>query len=417
MKKNLTCPFLLLFILIFFNFCNKVTDNNKSILKDQSFLALKEKFDSQKYEDVLKALSLGLNSFETNSIESVLAIKKVSIDRIVKQLNLSMPRSNASEYIKDRLKVLKQYGIIFNGSSFVSSGLEYEEIFSFFEKKNRLIPLKYIEDYLNSVSDNSQSEYLKRVEKVLSLFEKNRVDRTKCNDFLVSIMKRLAFISGFIPANKVDLSFSSLLIRSIQQVKQFCGEKEKTVADFLELAILTEKGDRKKIQEKKNYLMEKNLSNPLVSFVYYWKGAEEYKKNNKSKAISLYRKSYNSALSLTDSDIENYFIRDFSSAEHFRQDIINRIKVLQSEITWENIINNPSSKIAVVTGDYVRLRKTMSSSSPENVITSLATGQKVLILKRSDSPSVVESYKDYWYYVKVPGNLEGWVFGKYLLLF
>jgi len=87
--------------------------------------------------------------------------------------------------------------------------------------------------------------------------------------------------------------------------------------------------------------------------------------------------------------------------------------VLSQEINiLPNGILNPRDE-AVVTGDYVRIRKDPSLNG--KIITKVNVNTEVLIIERDKDIVSVSDKKNYWYNIKVKENgIEGWMFGAFL---
>ena len=82
-----------------------------------------------------------------------------------------------------------------------------------------------------------------------------------------------------------------------------------------------------------------------------------------------------------------------------------------SEINGTNKIDG---KIYIITGNNVNIRTQPNLTS--KVVAQSHKGDEVVFIKKSDSKMKVGSDEHYWIQVKLPGEQQGWVYGKYLSL-
>lgn len=82
-------------------------------------------------------------------------------------------------------------------------------------------------------------------------------------------------------------------------------------------------------------------------------------------------------------------------------------------VCFSQIVVAEDSKVALVTGDEIRLRSEPSKKGKYQGI--LYKNQVVTILERTEKKEKVEDKEDYWYKVKY-AKQEGWCFGQFLTL-
>jgi hypothetical protein len=393
--------------------------DNKALQKDQSFFALREEFGRGRYESTLRMLSEFKGTFETNSRKAVLEIRIACLEAVAGRLTAGLPRTNQKAYIREQTDRYGKYGVRFESPVFLTSGSEYEDLFRYEAGRGGKIPARTIFGFIGQAEKASASaEPVRRVRRVLSLLEAGQIVKEDRPAVLVRLMNSTARRTGFTSGEnrQVDPSLFGLLSDLAASVRKEGKKDDVLSAAFLELAIARQRNDQRGVRAVTEDILSRGGGGDYAAFIDYWKANKAYRDREREKAVGLYQRALGRAAGLSDADLERCFIDDFSSVGHFRQDIIKRMNIIRAEKAFEKMMESHDD-IAVVTGDQVRLRKTMSAEGAGNVITSLATGQKVLLLKKSEEKMTADDYTDYWYYIKVPGGHEGWVFGKYLLLY
>ena len=67
---------------------------------------------------------------------------------------------------------------------------------------------------------------------------------------------------------------------------------------------------------------------------------------------------------------------------------------------------------AVVLEDSPRVRKAPDLQS--EVLFTLKKDEEVIILQRSEEKSTIQTYNDYWYFIRVSDGKTGWSYGTFL---
>ncbi|EQA45876.1 SH3 domain protein [Leptospira broomii serovar Hurstbridge str. 5399] len=74
-----------------------------------------------------------------------------------------------------------------------------------------------------------------------------------------------------------------------------------------------------------------------------------------------------------------------------------------------------TEKFGVIRGNDINVRITGNVNSKK--ISSLKKGDVVKILERSESAEEINNYYEYWYKILIRDRIEGWVFGRYIMIF
>lgn len=381
--------------------------------KDLNLFALREEFGRGRYAEVLRMMSEFRGAFETNSRRAVAELRVETLERLVGRLNAELPQSNRLAHVRKVMGEYGRFGIRYTDPVFHTSGEEYEELFGLLPK----VPRSRIEAYLAAGERPSvQDVYLKRVERVLALWDEDRIETKDRREVLRRLLEGLTSRVGLEDGKGLDRSVAGVLSQVTERLRKEGRTEDGIAARFIDLALAKVSADRRKVEGLMEELSRTAGEGPHAAVVTYWKANRAFLAKEREKALALYREAQRKAAALSDADLRRWLILEHPSAEHFRQDIAKRIALVKAEMEQERMLSGRHD-VAVVAGDQVRLRKTMEAKGSKNVVTSLATGQRVMVLRQSEEKVTVDGYTDHWYYVKVPGGAEGWVFGKYLLFY
>jgi hypothetical protein len=407
--------------------CGRIEKNE---LTDQSLLAIQEEFESGKYEKVLTVIDQYKASLETNSRTKMHQMKAESLEQIALALTRKIPKTNAKEYVKKSLSKYASYDIGYENGQFIYYGRDYGNIYDdqsqktsawIFRKKH----LSLNDPFLigNSPSDAALARFEALAKKQLQyLYGENRLtpeEKAELSEILLDAFLKIAFGQTATNAKKTEFSKSVFpeLEKSAQAVWTYSdkkGMKAKALAVQLNLALMRKSTDKAK--ELMEQLVKDFPSDRYSAFAYAWLGDRYYVRSELGKA----KAAYQSAQKIFSSPV--FFsgnwdpvFPEIRDVEAFRNRVGNMIRLVQSEIDYAQFISK--GQLAVVAADNVRLRKTMEAKSSKNVITTLNTGDKVLLMRRSESKHPLEGTEDYWYYVRLRNGNEGWIFGKFLLVF
>lgn len=427
MTKN-AAKFLLgsLVLLISFS-CERM---EKKELTDQSLLAIQEEFESGKYEKVLTAIDQYKNSLETNSRAKMYQMKAESLEQIAATLTRKMPKTNKTAYVKNALSKYASYDIGYQNGKFTYFGSDYKKIYDAQDQRSGSLAFRKKHLSLNDpfLSGSSpENAALIRFEDLAKkqlkyLTDENHFtskEKAEFSEILLDAFLKIAF--GQPSTNDRKTGFNKSVFPELEKSAQAVWEnsdrkamKAKALAVQLNLSMMKNRTDRAK--ELMDQLVKDFPSDRYSAFAHAWLGDKHYVRAELGKAKASYQAAEKvfSTLGFT-SEIWDPVFPEVRDVEQFRSRVGKMLRLVQSEIEYAKFINN--SKLAVVAADNVRLRKTMEAKSSKNVITTLNTGDKVLQVKRSDSKETLEGTTDYWYYVRLRNGNEGWIFGKFLLVF
>jgi len=407
--------FLSLFTL-FFN-CSKNQDKEiKLSLKDPSIVQIQDLFDNQKYNSFFKAVKSYYNSTNNDKKATPLYLKAKAFEKISQVLN-STNKKNMRLYAPYKKFFRKQ------NKTYIYSGEAYYDIFTKFPKSSfaKQAYTKYIQLYypFNShISKTAVQNYIKIIQKLTT---EKKIDKKKLQALQKDLLLSYRYLCGFEEINKSSLPINS---KYFKQLLSFSDKIIKKSHDtFLlipaydsQLMIFLWTNNKKKLFEFAKKIIKNFPDNKIALIPYYIRANAFYTENNFTQSLSDYKNTLKilNKNSFPDTILRSYNINQ-DNLKHFKQDIHKKIKVISANLAYNSAIKNHN--IGIITGDTVRLRSSQNIESSKNVIATLNTGDKVVILKKSEKKNILEGYNDFWYNVKMFNGQTGWIFGKYLLIF
>ncbi|GEM_PF-5416495 len=414
-------------VIVIMTGCQKDT---KIAINDQSLLAVKEEFEAGRYEKVLTALEQYKDSLETNSRVAALKMKAESLENLVDSLNRKLPQTNTSSFVRSSLSRYSSYDIKFIDGRFHYLGNDYKRLYNgpATEKERIYFKSKHLD--LNNPfqwkgqPQSSQIAVYAALARELSSgvsekAEGSHKEKSALAELLFNVFQNLAFTaSGTNLFNEKDIKPYIKDLDSLSDAVIGYSDNKKLVLSALmtKIHLYRYKNQADKAHEVMEKVIKDFGNEKYAAFVHAWLGDYHYIRGDLSKA----KKSYSKADRLFSSssyplDELRMMVPGMNDFEQKKSKISKMINLIQSEMDYERFIQN--SKRAIVVADNVRLRQTKEAVSSKNVITTLNTGDKVVFLRRSEEKVFLDGATDYWYLVRLRNGNEGWIFGKFLLVF
>ncbi len=399
--------------------------------EDQSLLAIKDEFAGGHYDKVLTAIAQYEDSLETNSRVAAVILKAEALENIASGLNRKLATTNKTAVIQSAQKKYAGQDISLINGQFYYLGKDYKRLFKMETKERSWVYFhkKYLElndpfertgmknesglrnyaailrNMIDDIGDAKQGSKKERLDLAMTLKESllelrgivgnssNGDEKDQRKEYLSDLMK----VAGLILSNSENKN-EQLAARLIQiQVFHARGQTEKERVIYE--SIIKDHGDE-------------NLS----VFAYAWLADQYYLHGDMGKALSYYQKA---SKLFTDKDFSDSklmaLMPEIDNISAYKDRVKKMAGILKTEVFYSQMMKK--HKIAIIAADGVRLRKTMESGTSKNIIITLSAGDKVLYVKRSDQKETLDGYNDYWYMIRLRNGNEGWIFGKFLLVF
>lgn len=401
---------------LFFN-CSKNQDKEiKLSLKDPSIVEIQELFKNQKYEKFFKAVNFYYKSTNNNKKATPLYLKAKAFEKIGQILN-STNKKNRNLYHRYKKFFRKQ------NKTYIYSGEAYYDVFTKFSKSAfaKQAYTKYIQLYYpfgSHISKTAVQNYIKILQK---LSNDKIIEKKKFHTLQEDLLRSYRYLCGFEEINKSTLPVNSKYFKQLFSFSDKIIKKSHDTSLLIpaydsQLRIFLWTNKKKLLFEVTKKIIKNFPDNKIALMPYYIRANAFYIKNNFTQSLSDYKNALKilNQNSFSDTILKSYNIKQ-DNLKHFKQDIHKKIKVISANLAYNSAIKNHN--IGIITGDTVRLRSSQSIESSKNVIATLNTGDKVVILKKSGKKTILEGYNDFWYNVKMFNGQTGWIFGKYLLIF
>jgi hypothetical protein len=390
-------------------------------VSDQNYIAIREEFRAGNFDNTLSLIRQSGDLVETNLRDDVFRIKVDALKAVVQKLNRQAPKTNASSWQKAQLAKYRNEDIRLVNGRFCTMGRDYEEFLGTRKTPDPALMLEYLRLNASSgtgrLSPELARDFQRKADQAEKFLRNDAIPAAARSEIILFLRDAYLKLSGLAQGmTNVEKRYFPDLHRLADLVVSGVKDKGEVLsALFLKMYLYGEEGSQAKARQVAERIGKEFPAEKLSAVPLYWKANEAYLKDEARKALGLYQKALAKASGISSEDLRRNFLDFTEDADHFRQDIVKRMNVIKSEIDYQKSL--ATRKFAVVTGDNVRLRQTMDAATSENVITSLGTGEKVIFIRRSAGRETVDAYTDYWYYVRLRSGNEGWIFGKYLLVF
>lgn len=419
---------ILISVSISFNCTDQYNDSDTTIISkitNHDINLIKEKFSSKEYYELCE-LTEDFYKIKKNIKYSVpLYLKASSIYEKTSYLNSLLKKNNKSA--KSEAKKWKKFGINYINNRFIYSGNDFIEYIkkysdspsekdarfklitlysgnSFINKKeikeNSEKLIKNIPDYIDKYPDDENIESM-----FLTLIKAYQAIAGNYNLFSTKYFNHTKFNQKYIDdainiIDKYSPQFKSEFIPGLTFIKAFLFHFYKDTIDNA-LSIYKE-------------IIFKYPKSHAASLSYYYMGEIEYINNNIDSALSNYKNAYTRIQKRPINKLSDYSIYSYPNISAFISKISKKIEFIETQIKYGEEIKN--AQIAVVYGLNVRIRK-KPVISKKTIITTVNTGEKVIVNLNSRKSDTIDSMNNYWYKVRLRNGIEGWIFGEYIILF
>lgn len=383
-------------LLVLFSYCAKENKRVNPVI-GQELLFINQEMAKKNYDNVVKFID---EYFKKNDITVTNA--KLLIDK-AEALKKIINYANKKDY-KNRKEIAKQYGLKIKNKQLYYDYQEYKDIWknvpdSKIGRESFVIWLSYLED------NDSRIAYLEKF-----------LDKVKDE---VDLKMQLANLYMDKIGLKKDKYIRKCLLLFSDIAKTANDDKDKSVA-WINSIILQYLND-KNIEKFKNNLesysaslnIHKSVKYYLLSEILFMKGHLKESLSDLRQAMRFLKKDKSG-----DDEVPMMLVKikeiPEKSKDALKYSIEKKSNLIQTIIEYRNSIKN--EKIGYIIGSRVRVRKSPLINK-NNIITSLNTGDKVIIVKTSDTLELIKGKKDYWYQVKLKDGTYGWIFGKYITIF